>query len=247
MNIPLESLNDFEYAFDSIALDDESSDLFYTSSESKYIDQSDLSDLFKPPSISNTYSFKLIHINGRSLKAHFDELEHLILDSEVKYSIIALTETWLTEDNKNIFHLPGYSFISKCRDGKRAGGVGIYVHDDFNFVLRDNLSISNSCVESLFVDLTLKQECYFRSFTVGCMYRPPNGNMLQFKDHLTYVLPFLDFKKNKISCITGDLNIDLLNNNANTISNECINLLLSHSFVPLINKPTWVTISRGRF
>ena len=243
MNIPLDSLNDYECAFDSITLDDESSDLFYTSSESKYIDQSDLSDFFKPPSISNTYSFKLIHINCRSLKAHFDELEHLILDSEVKYSIIALTETWLTEDNKNIFHLPGYSFISKCRDGKRAGGVGIYVHDDFNFVLRDNLSISNSCVESLFVDLTLKQECYFRSFTVGCMYRPPNGNMQQFKDHLTYVLPFLDFKKNKISCITGDLNIDLLNNNANAISNECMNLLLSHSFVPLINKPTRVTNS----
>ena len=52
--------------------------------------------------------FSLLHMNIRSLKKHFDELQ-LLLDSPNKhpFSIIGLTETWLSSDTNIPYGLSG--------------------------------------------------------------------------------------------------------------------------------------------
>ena len=39
----------------------------------------------------------------------------------------------------------------------------------------------------------------------------------------------------------GDFNLDLLNTDSHSVTNECINTSLSHMLYPLISKPTRIT------
>ena len=40
---------------------------------------------------------------------------------------IMLCETFLTDLNQNMFHLPGYQFVSNNRTGRKWGGVALYI------------------------------------------------------------------------------------------------------------------------
>ena len=76
-----------------------------------------------PPLCSDTFSS--LHINIRSLPKHFDDLSEFLLTLNRSFSIIAVSETWLHRSNSDLFHLPGYHFISSHREHKAGGGVGI--------------------------------------------------------------------------------------------------------------------------
>ena len=63
--------------------------------------------------ITEQRDFSILNINIRSLKKHFTELQSFlhIFCSHV-FSLIVVTETWLTESFDRSFHLDGYSFVS---------------------------------------------------------------------------------------------------------------------------------------
>ena len=67
-------------------------------------------DFEKLPRLPQEISF--LHINRRSLSNKLHDI--IILNNNIKATIIAVTETWLSSDSKSIF-IPGYSFISACR------------------------------------------------------------------------------------------------------------------------------------
>ena len=72
---------------------------------------------------------KVFHLNVRSLKPHFEQLEALILSLETPPDIICLSETWLCEgDNYAGLLINGYNqFCVKNRQGTTGGGVMIQV------------------------------------------------------------------------------------------------------------------------
>src|SRR5437867_218918 len=59
-----------------------------------YMVEGDLSSFFNLLSVSQK-SLNLMHLNCRSLRANFSEVESFILNSCAKYSAVAITETWL--------------------------------------------------------------------------------------------------------------------------------------------------------
>ena len=76
------------------------------SNECKYITESEnstflSSDAGMLKSGSRNHPVTLLHVNIRSLQANFDSLNNLLITSQSKYSIIALTETWLTDMNSD--------------------------------------------------------------------------------------------------------------------------------------------------
>ena len=90
-----------------------------------------------PPLCSDTFSS--LHINIRSLPKHFDDLSEFLLTLNRSFSIIAVSETWLHRSNSDLFHLPGYHFISSHREHKAGGGVGIYIQCHLKVKLRTDL------------------------------------------------------------------------------------------------------------
>ena len=93
---------------------------------------------------STTKELSFCHINARSILAYnnesksnqekMDEIRQ-ILCKQYEYSVIAVTETWLTPDtlsNDADLIVENYTFYRKDRNNGRGGGVGFYVADSWH-------------------------------------------------------------------------------------------------------------------
>ena len=70
---------------------------------------------------------------------------------EIDY--ILLCETFVNDDNAHLFKLPNYNFIYKNRKIKAKGGVAIYIRDNIQYNLREDLSIFiEGEFESIFIE-----------------------------------------------------------------------------------------------
>lgn len=49
------------------------------------------------------------------------------------FSVIGLSETWLSDETFNQVDLQGYNFISNHRTNKIGGGVGLYLQDHYQY------------------------------------------------------------------------------------------------------------------
>ena len=123
-------------------------------------------------------TFSLIHLNIRSLSKHFDELQ-LLLDNPNNplFTVIGLTETWLSSCPKRSFSLEGYNVFVNNRPDRSGGGVALYVSSSFECIVCEKLSKMNDIVESLFVQINVPGS---KNIVIGIIYRPPNSNNKDF-------------------------------------------------------------------
>ena len=156
--------------------------------------------------------FDVMHINCRSLNANFSSLLNLLTTTKIKPSVIAVSETWLNSNNQDIFQIDGFQFVSKSRMGlKTGGGVGLYISNAINIVAHDDLSVSDDIIECIFAEISYgpsNGRCN-RSL-VGCIYRPPGGDVTKFTDNLSNILSCVNKGKYNISILAGDFNVDLV-------------------------------------
>jgi endonuclease/exonuclease/phosphatase (EEP) superfamily protein YafD len=208
-----------------------------TKDYSRYVTDQDLPNLFKN---ETKPCIDVIHINARSLKKNFNELENLLARIPNKLTAIAITETWLNESNQTVFSLPGYNFVSKCRTSKTGGGVGIFLSTDYSFTIRNDLSFIASSIECLFVELT---KPISHKFMIGCIYRPPNTDPVlveSFNSEFLKMLTIIEQSKVKTVFLAGDYNLHLLKHASHKPTADFLNTLLSFSFFPTIKYPTRV-------
>ena len=69
--------------------------------------------------IECSQNLSFLHANIRSLKANRVMFESFIDDLQRKFSIIGLTETWLTPVCADLHTLPGYCHVYRCRKDRR--------------------------------------------------------------------------------------------------------------------------------
>ena len=97
-----------------------------------------------------------------------------------------------------------------------------------------------NCIEAICVEINKNQIGYSKNVICGVIYRPPNTDIKEFSDSISELLSKIKHE-NKIVYLSGDYNIDLLNVDKHIPSSELIENMYSHSFMPLINKPTRVS------
>ena len=69
-------------------------------------------------------NISILHINCRSIKNKTDNLQKLLNSLNVKFDIIALTETWLSDkDDLNFYNMKGYKTEFQHRKKKQGGGL----------------------------------------------------------------------------------------------------------------------------
>ena len=179
-----------------------------------------------------------MHLNARSLMKNLDQLNLMLGSFKKSFSVIGISETWLTDCTVELVNISGYNFISNHRKSKTGGGVGFYLHNDFQYKLLNECKLSDpEVIESLFVEITVP---HGKNIIVGCVYRPPNQNTALFLDKLNDVLSYIS-KNNKQCYVMGDFNLDLLQYNHHTPTQEFIDTLFSFAFIPLISNPTRLT------
>ena len=146
-----------------------------------------------------------------------------------------MTETWLNS-NSHLFDLPGFEFVCRNRQNRVGGGVGLYISNKFEYIIHEELNVTNDVLESLFVELINPNG---KNILIGVIYRPPRSNLDAFLTNMQNLVqnPILT---NKDACLMGDFNIDLMKCNSQNASQEFVETLMSASFLPLISKPTRV-------
>ena len=104
--------------------------------------------------IDSESKFSMFHINIRSCRSNFAKL-HLFLQTLVfTFYVIILTETWLSEDCDFLFELDGYKSHSLYRNN-HGGGIKLYVREDIEFKILNQLSFINDLYECLSCELFL--------------------------------------------------------------------------------------------
>jgi hypothetical protein len=98
-------------------------------------------DYFFPNDVTTNIAnnkFSILHLNIRSISNKFDSFKHLLNTLKQSFSVIGLSETWLNDQNCENFMLDDYTFVSKNRNHKNGGGVGMYTFP-INLILKCDL------------------------------------------------------------------------------------------------------------
>lgn len=147
--------------------------------------------------------------------------------------MIAITETWITEEKGVNFELDGYEFNYISRVNKKGGGVALYVDTRYDYIIVDNLkSIIENVMECITVEICMGKK---KNVMVSCEYRPPGSDIDLFKCNMEEMF---DVNKQKVMLICGDFNLDLLNHNKHKQMDEFIDVMFSVSLCPTITKPS---------
>ena len=203
--------------------------------------------LFKHISISidakDPLSF--FHLNCRGLSANWESFYNLICDLHTpsfSYDVIGISEIYKCNGDTRL-SLDGYhKLISRCRWEGTRDGVGLFIKDTLNYTIREDISvfIPNVC-ETLFIEIINNG----RNVIVGVLYRPnsePLADIDIFSNNLEEIMDIIH-NENKYGLIMGDMNIDLLKFEVHMRTDDYLNNLFSHGFLPVISKPTRVTNS----
>lgn len=208
-------------------------------SSCNYFSENDFNSIIA--TYNETNIFSTLHLNIRSLPKHYDNFHHYLSSLNHVFSVIALTETWLTEEITSLYEIADYTAIHRCR-GSRGGGVSLYVQRGLEFVQRSDLGVKlQECnCECVFLDGETVVRNEKKRVIVGCIYRPPNTEINKFKEGLLDVLEHVD-KESKLCYLLGDFNVNLLNEEIKHHIDDLTNILSSNYFYPLISKPTRIT------
>ena len=201
---------------------------------SSYIFPEDFHEKFK----SCQDYFSVMHLNSRSLCKNFDNMQILLSSLKHNFDIIGITETWFNcNTHLELYNMENYSLVQVCRSDKVGGGVAMYVKNGIDYAIRNDLSFCSPELEVLFIEVKgLKN----KSTIFGCVYRPPNTNILSFNDKLNSCLCLLEKEKKDIFLL-GDYNIDLLHHQSHNNTTVFLETMFSHNMYPLISKPTRIT------
>ena len=150
---------------------------------------------------TSKFSIAFNNIDGNA--SNFDSFLSEISQYNHQFSIIAIAETNIDEENGDLYKICNYSseYNSKFPNKKKGSGLGMYIHENFQCNRIEKLCQCSPNLESLFVQITNTVE----PLTVGVVYRPPSGNAKQFYLEIDSLLKSLP---NENVIITGDFNID---------------------------------------
>ena len=117
------------------------------------------------------------------------------------------------------------------------GGCAIYVKSQLDHHVRNDLSALEDDFETIWVEINNHKS---KNFLCCCLYRHPSSDITNCVDHMGLMLQKVK-KEIKSLFIMSDFNINLLNYEAHSETNDFINLMVSHYLLPYSLHPTRVT------
>ena len=201
-----------------------------------YLHEQEFNDKTKLKTSPLVRHFSVFHINIKSLKHNLTSLTDYLDGIEFDFPIIGIWETWLTDNCCDLYGISGYTLIEK-HSTQMGRGVAIFCSDTMTVVHRVDLSIFNEFIKSVFVEILNDVFRMGKSIVVGVIYRPPGSDFSQRNILSNEFLSKIQ-KKGRICYLLGDYSINLFNYEVHSTTAEFLDLMYSHSFVLLVNRPT---------
>ena len=151
--------------------------------------------------------------------------------------ILGLCETFLSSSiSDNMLLIDNYSFERKDREGKKGGGIIVYLADNVSYKRRHDIEVNE--IESIWLEIS-PAKC--KPFLLNFIYRPPNSkqNWIDLYDTQLNIADCL----NTEFFIFGDFNINcIMNDGLISFSNEkWSDIVNKFGLIQLITAPTRVT------
>ena len=179
---------------------------------------------------AHKYSFS--NTNVCSLQKNYEIVKDLAAD--LKTSFIILTEIW--QIDPKYYKIPNYHEASvTIRDKKRGGGVAIFSSVDFPSP--KPYEVLNKIYKSIEV-IAIETIIDKSSFIIVGIYKPPDKSFSIFLKELRNILQIL-IKSDKKFLISGDFNVNLLDQNQNSTS--YLDILDEFQVKQLVKGPTRIT------
>ena len=187
-------------------------------------------------------SLKIFHANIESFCSKGTELSFFLHCLKFSFDIICLSEIRFSNVGIIDKEFPEYHiFIDNPSTSK--GGIAILLRKDKfeqiteldnDFNLKNNCNCRKCLIENKWVSFKIGNQ----KVILGGIYRHPNGEIDHFNESLKSILNKIN--DDTLAIITGDININLLNEDDAKINNY-LNNYLEHNFMPLITLPTRIT------
>ena len=185
---------------------------------------------------SNHRNLSIIHLNIRSINQNSDNFSVFLSNLNLKFDIICLSETWLTEGGALADFLPNHDAYHSCRRGnRRGGGVSIFIAKRLKSRCSLVYSENSERVECVFAEFNSNN----RKVVIGSCYKPPCSNIELFNNEICNRLNEFNFSNTQF-VLCGDFNVDYMKYGENNTISSFYNSLFALNMIPLITKPTRV-------
>ena len=203
-----------------------------------------LSAFFFKDSITSSFYYSITSSNINlgnvmSLAPKIDEIRYVAQHANL--DCVCITESWLRSYiQDNIVALSGFNLVRKDRVDITQGGVCVYIRDNINFTILEDLE--DPSFEALWLKLRpARLPRGFSCIVLGIIYHPPNNNNPAILDYLWQRLLSIESRfPNSGLLIVGDfnrLNTKRLQNSFDlkqivkfpTQGNKILNLVLTSS------------------
>ena len=187
---------------------------------------------------SNCLSF--IHTNIRSIPKNLGKFEAYLESLSHTFSVIGLSESWLSDHSVNHYAMIGYAGEHRYRKNRSGGGVSLFIKESIEYQVRDDLCHMDGNIETIFIEIDKDLINKDKNCIVGVVYRPPDTNVNQFNEKIGEILSNIKTEK-KLAYLLGDFNLNLLSIDKHKDTQDFIDAMYSFSMFPCITKPTRVT------
>ena len=177
---------------------------------------------------------RVLHINIRSVRKNWTDLQTAIQVMGVKWDLILLSEVGIKKEETDLYKLENYDIKWITRENtKIGGGLAILLHED----------ICASCIVHFFKieendAASIEIKCNLAKYKVIYVYRQPNTDVRTFLKEAENALKLED-KIDEVIWI-GDINIDILEDrerkkkNINGIRDKYENMMANLGYEPKI-------------
>ena len=182
-------------------------------------------------------SISIIHFNSRSLNSNLSKIKHCLRQLDKKFTIIAITETWLSKETSNMVDIEGYEMFFLNRTQSKGGGVALCIDISCKSKYASKMTFAlDNIMECITVEIEMEKS---KNILISCVYRKPGSCVDTFKEKLAEL--YHNINNKEIVFVCGDFNIDLLNPQEHNSTAEFINSMYSNSLYPTITRPTRIT------
>jgi len=165
-------------------------------------------------------SFKVMHMNIRSLRKNWEQLTQHLESMHIKWEIIILTEINIKKEESELYELEGYNKTTLTRENTaRGGGIMVFINKSEEARTRTiEIGESNAIEIVIMGKNTEKETQKENNIQIIAVYRKPSSNRKEFVKKLKNWIESTETKWES-QMIIGDINIDILDNNKTSEDN----------------------------
>ena len=85
--------------------------------------------------------------------SNLSSLEITLDNLKTHFTAIGISETWLNDQNCDLYNIESYNLIETHRQLKKCGGVGIFLDNNIPYQTRPDIFLNDDIFESVFIEI----------------------------------------------------------------------------------------------